>query len=220
MKKTKDKYFKKKRIEKVIACILAFSLMLMSGESMKLKASDEAQTYHMESRVVMGRHIGEASILRVTDQVYTGNSITPSVTVKDGSVTLKKGTDYLVYYSNNKSIGKATITIAGVGIYKGSTTVNFNILPKKPAQKTPVSKTGSKIGVSWEKSPGAAAYEVSYATSSNGTYKVAGTTKELSYTIEKLTSGKTYYVRVRAYKTVDSKKYYSAYSAVRSVKVN
>jgi len=34
-----------------------------------------------------------------------------------------------------------------------------------------------------------------------------------------LTSGKTYYVRVRAYKTVSGTKYYGAWSTVKSVKV-
>ena len=34
-----------------------------------------------------------------------------------------------------------------------------------------------------------------------------------------LKSGKTYYVRVRAYKTVDKQNYYSAWSAVKRVKV-
>lgn len=34
-----------------------------------------------------------------------------------------------------------------------------------------------------------------------------------------LTKGKTYYVRVRSYKTVSGKTYYSAWSASRKVKV-
>ena len=37
--------------------------------------------------------------------------------------------------------------------------------------------------------------------------------------LTKLTSGKTYYVRVRTYKTVDGKNIYSAWSDVESVKV-
>ena len=36
---------------------------------------------------------------------------------------------------------------------------------------------------------------------------------------KKLTSGKTYYVRVRGYKTVDGKKVYTDYSAIKSIKV-
>lgn len=40
-----------------------------------------------------------------------------------------------------------------------------------------------------------------------------------SYTIKKLTKGKTYYVKVRSYKTVNGKKYYSNYSTVKTVKI-
>ena len=38
-------------------------------------------------------------------------------------------------------------------------------------------------------------------------------------TLKKLKSGKKYYVRVKAYKTVDGKKLYGATSSVKSVKV-
>ena len=37
--------------------------------------------------------------------------------------------------------------------------------------------------------------------------------------LKKLTAGKTYYVRIRAYKTVKGKKYYSAWSKVKDAKV-
>ena len=38
-------------------------------------------------------------------------------------------------------------------------------------------------------------------------------------TIKKLSKGKKYYFKVRAYKTVNGKKIYGAYSSVKSVKV-
>ena len=41
----------------------------------------------------------------------------------------------------------------------------------------------------------------------------------LSKVIESLTKGTTYYVRVRAYKTVSGTKYYSPWSAKQSVKI-
>lgn len=43
--------------------------------------------------------------------------------------------------------------------------------------------------------------------------------KTVSYTITKLTKGKTYYVKVRSYKTVNGKKYYSNYSSVKTVQI-
>ncbi|MBQ3970200.1 MAG: dockerin type I repeat-containing protein, partial [Clostridia bacterium] len=52
---------------------------------------------------------------------------TPSVTVKCDGVTLKEDTDYKLSYSNNNKIGKATVTINGMGNYSGSITKEFEI---------------------------------------------------------------------------------------------
>ena len=66
--------------------------------------------------------------ITVEDQVYTGEAIEPAVTVKYGSVTLKKGTDYTVAYKNNVKPGKGTVTVTGKGSYTGSVKVTFKIL--------------------------------------------------------------------------------------------
>lgn len=59
---------------------------------------------------------------------YTGKSIKNNVTVKDGSKKLKKDKDYKLLYKNNKKLGKATVTIKGIGNYKGTKKVNYNIV--------------------------------------------------------------------------------------------
>ena len=66
----------------------------------------------------------------IPDQTYTGTAIAPTVTVQNGDTVLKKGTDYSVTYYNNTNAGKATVTVTGKGIYSGSKSVDFNILPK------------------------------------------------------------------------------------------
>ena len=53
-------------------------------------------------------------------------------------------------------------------------------------------------------------------TTKTVTVKGAGKT---SKTIKMLKKGKTYYVKVRSYKTVNGVKYYGAYSAVKKVKI-
>jgi hypothetical protein len=54
-------------------------------------------------------------------QNYTGNAITPTVTVKDGSTTLTLNTHYTVSYSNNTNVGAGTVNVTGTGNYAGST---------------------------------------------------------------------------------------------------
>ena len=65
-------------------------------------------------------------------------------------------------------------------------------------------------------------YVVYRATSKNGKYKAVSTIKKgstVSYTNKKLTSKKTYYYKVRAYRVVNGKKVYSGYSKVKGVKI-
>ncbi|GAB6393857.1 MAG: hypothetical protein MdMp024_0169 [Bacteroidales bacterium] len=60
-------------------------------------------------------------------QTYTGDSIKPAVTVKDGSKTLTLNTDYIVAYTNNVNAGAATVTVTGIGVYTGSASKTFII---------------------------------------------------------------------------------------------
>lgn len=61
-------------------------------------------------------------------QKYTGNAITlKNLKVTSGRTVLRKGTDYTVAYSNNKKHGTATVTINGIGKYRGTITETFQI---------------------------------------------------------------------------------------------
>ena len=73
--------------------------------------------------------------------IYDGTFIEPEVTVKDGSITLIKGTDYTVAYTNNKNVNQGseipTVTITGIRNYSGTTSRTFTI-NKRPLTVTPV----------------------------------------------------------------------------------
>lgn len=60
---------------------------------------------------------------------YTGSEIKPTITVKNGTTTLRLGTDYTLTYSNNINPGTGKITITGKGSYTNSYDVNFTINP-------------------------------------------------------------------------------------------
>lgn len=70
---------------------------------------------------------------------YTGKSIKPKITVKNGSVTIPSA-NYTVSFKNNKKIGKATATIKGKGNLSGSIKKTFTIQPKITLKKTRYSK--------------------------------------------------------------------------------
>ncbi|GAB6393590.1 MAG: hypothetical protein MdMp014T_2963 [Treponematales bacterium] len=63
----------------------------------------------------------------IPDQTYTGDSVEPPVTVKDGALTLERGKDYTVGYSGNVNVGTATVTVTGAGNYGGTVRSRFNI---------------------------------------------------------------------------------------------
>lgn len=76
---------------------------------------------------VVGKPITEATFIGPSAQTYTGKAIKPKVTVKDGSVTLKSGTDYTLSYKNNTKVGSATMTVTGKGKYVGAKKLTFSI---------------------------------------------------------------------------------------------
>ena len=77
------------------------------------------------------KDIKYTTILDIEDQKYTGDSITPEITITSDYITLKEGQDYTVKYINNINEGTATIQITGIGNYEGTTTKTFNIVREK-----------------------------------------------------------------------------------------
>ncbi len=158
--------------------------------------------------------------LSKTTYTYTGNALKPSVTVKDSNGNKISSSYYTVKYSNNKKVGKATVTITFKGNYSGTKTLTFKINPK--ATKISSLKAGKKaFTVKYSKQTSGSGYEIQYSTSKK--FKSVATVKitkniTVSKTVKKLKAKKTYYVRVRTYKTVGKTKYYSGWSTYKYVK--
>ncbi len=69
-------------------------------------------------------------IAAITTETYNGDEHTPVVTVSNKEAeTLTEGDDYFVTYSNNVNAGKATVTVHGIGEYRGTLTKKFVIAP-------------------------------------------------------------------------------------------
>ena len=91
----------------------------------------------------------------------------------------------------------------------------------KPKLNSAKSTSKKKIKASWSKVGGASGYQVMWSTYKNFSknYKTKSVkAKYLSKTVTTAQSKKTYYVRVRAYKTINGKKVYSPWSSTKKVK--
>lgn len=170
---------------------------------------------------IVKKSVTALSYSSVGDKTYSGKDQKPSVTVRNGSVRLTKNKDYTITYSKNKNIGTAVITIKGKGSYTGTKKITFKILPKKTSLQKVTSGAKGKLTASWKKISGVSGYQIQYSLNSNfkSSKTVSVKSGASSRTISKLTGNKTYYVRIRAYKTVGGKRYYSAWSSAKKMKV-
>ena len=146
----------------------------------------------------------------------------------DGKVTYKSSDSKTVKISGNQFIalkpGKAVITISAK---QGQ---NYNALPATKVTITvrPLNTTGvtlkpgrtAQVKVSWKPVKSISGYQIQYSTSANmkKAKSVMAKSSAKNVTLKKLSSKKNCYVRIRTYKTVKGKKYYSGWSTVKRVK--
>ena len=166
------------------------------------------------------RLISEARIkLSSSKYVYDGKVKTPEVRAYLGGKKLTLNKDFTVSYSNNKNIGMATVTVKGCGEYSGSFNKTFKIsTAKQKITKIKTAKGG--FTAKWKKQSMADGYQLKYANNSdfeNGKSKYVKTNSTTSLSVSKLRSGKTYFVKVRSYTTVDGKKIYGDWSDVEAI---
>lgn len=161
--------------------------------------------------------------LKKSSYVYTGKNIKPAVTVKIGSAILTKNTDYTVTYKNNKKVGTASVVVAGKGNYKGRVKKTFTIVPKKTSISGKITAKKKAFTVKWKKqTESTTGYQIQYSTSeafrTSRAWSVFKKASVAKLTVKNLKPKKKYYVRIRTYKTVNGKKYYSGWSKVRRTK--
>ncbi|MCD7840157.1 MAG: fibronectin type III domain-containing protein [Erysipelotrichaceae bacterium] len=162
-----------------------------------------------------------SGILRVSHINTTDNVFDYNVYAENGSCLLSKE-----WISKSRSydieVEAGTYYIAVFSCYgsTGAYQLNTSFLFTSSMPSLAVSNSGSsELKLSWDKINGATGYEIYRSTSENGTYTKIATTTSTSYSDKSLTSGKTYYYKVRAYKTVNNTKAYSDYSTIVSKKV-
>ena len=168
----------------------------------------------------------------ITAQNVTLNQSTKKTSIftaeTDGKVTLKSSNSKIVKVFGTQIIpvapGKVTLTITtarGQNYEKASKKISITVLPLNTSNLSLKSTTKKQATVSWTAAKSINGYQIYYSQHSdmkNAKYITAKSSAK-SAVLKNLTSEKKYYVRIRTYKTVGGKKYYSSWSSVKSITV-
>lgn len=128
------------------------------------------------------------------------------------------------FKTKGRVVSAPTSSNTGIMLYdcENCCEVKCKTIPK--LKKTSISKLTAKskgFKVSWKKISSESGYQIQYSTSSKfknaKSFRVTKTSTT-SRSVSKLKAKKKYYVRVRTYRTINGKKYYSAWSKYKSVK--
>ena len=119
-------------------------------------------------------------------------------------------------------MGTGTVTITGKGShYTGTVKKTFKINPKG-TNLSKLTKKSKGFTAKWKKqSTQTTGYQIQYSTSKTfkkAKTKTIGKVKTTKASISKLKKKKIYYVRIRTYKKVSGKNYYSGWSKIKKVK--
>lgn len=163
--------------------------------------------------------------LSTTSCYYTGKARIPKVTVKDRKGNVIPASNYKVTCKNNVLPGKATVTVTFNGVkYEGTMKRTFIIKPNSMYAPKVSSPKSRQLKVNWIRNGNVSGYYVQYSTSSK--FPSGSSTKGVfigkntvgTTTVSNLKPG-TYYVRTRAFKTIDGKNYHGTWSKVSKVTV-
>ena len=190
-------------------------------------AADGSKSIHCKNCETISEAIAIPRInsvkISATAYTYSGGVKTPSVTVKDANGNaLHNKTDYIVQYaSGRKNVGTYKVIVTFKDNYSGKKTLSYTINPKGTAISS-LSKSKKAFTAKWKKqSAQTSGYQLLYSTNSKfksrNKYVTVSSYKTTSKTIKKLAAKKKYYVKIRTYRSVSGKKYYSGWSAAKTV---
>lgn len=138
--------------------------------------------------------------------------------VKGANATSYKVTKLKEGYSY-RFVVRAYKTEGGKTIYGANSTSAFlRMSISKPTSLTITKLSSRKVRLSWNKVKNASGYII-YMQTGNGSYKKVGTVKNTTFTKWSLKKGKTYRFKIKAYKTIDKKTYYSNFSTPKTIKI-
>ena len=175
----------------------------------------DGQEYRSETIAAPAKAVLSAETL-----TCTGQNVRPTVeAVYDTEGKRIEDSNYTVSYSSNsRSPGTYIVKISLKGDhYTGSIAKTYKIAVGKVSGLKNSAQSTSSIKVSWAQQRYATGYAL-YASDSkyDGYRRIATikTNRTTSYTYSRLKTGRNYYFKIRAYKTIGGKNYYSLCSSV------
>lgn len=167
---------------------------------------------------------GDATI-SATKFVYNGTVRTPKVTVTDKNGNIIPQSNYEVKYAaGRKDVGTYNVSVTFKNHFAGTAKKSFTItINPKPTEVKNLTKTTNGFKLTWKKiTAQTTGYQIQYSLNSNfnnGTkVKVTNNTKT-SKTISGLKSNKKYYVRIRTYKNINGKYFYSTWTKKKAITI-
>ncbi len=187
----------------------AVTISVVPAATSTFKADNQAAGIMLTWKKVAGANA--YIIYRGSTQIAAiKNSSTVTYTDKKANTNGTKYTYKII--ASASSTGRSTLS-------KSVTTYRV----ARPAISTVTNSGAKKMTVKWGKNARASGYQIQYST--DKTFKTGNNSATISgaSTVAKaitgLTKGKTYYVRIRTFKTAGSTKYFSAWSPVKNVKI-
>lgn len=138
---------------------------------------------------------------------------------KNGKYILAKTTTSTTFTNKGLQTGKTYyFKVRAVNsMAKGDFSVVKSAEPKlKKASIKNLTATKTSVKLQIQKVNGATKYQIYRSTSKDGSYNLITKSTGVEFTDKGLSSGKTYYYKVRAVRTIKSKTYYGAYSDVKA----
>ncbi len=160
--------------------------------------------------------VGNIRCKKSYNKVYGDKAFSLNIKVngENRKITYKSSDEKVVVVDENgnvkmKGIGIATITaeVEKSGGYQAETAkITIKVSPARQTIKALKTQKGGKITVKWKRDKNSTGYQIQYSTHKkfkrNAKMISVGKNKTISKTITKLAKGKTYYIRVRAYKSI------------------
>ena len=174
----------------------------------------KGKTYIFKAQMEDGG-LGRAPDFRIEDA--DGEKVFGCRDFKDGKYTFECKATGTYYFRAGTDLVSAS---GSVQPYKFS--VNEKVVKVAATSIKKITPKKKAATVTWKKKSGVTGYQIQYSTKKAKIAKgkkvnVKGASKK-SVTIKKLKSKKVYYFRIRSYKKVNGKTYYSAWSSVKKSK--